>query len=269
MPTRLTERQRRTPIAVALATVALLVACAACLAASAANRSAPAGPDRLRVLVFSHTEGFRHDSIAAGTAAIERLGKRHGFAVRATEDAAALRAKPLRRYAAVVFLNTTGDALDASAQRALRRFVARGGGFVGIHSAADTEYGWPFYGRLVGARFQSHPAVQTATVRVVDDRHPSTRSLPAKWIRTDEWYDFAANPRGSVHVLATVDESTYDGATMGADHPIAWCQRIAGGRSWYTGGGHTIESYAEPLFRRHLLGGIRWAAGAASGDCST
>ena len=229
MPTRLTERQRRTPIAVALATVALLVACAACLAASAANRSA--GPDRLRVLVFSHTEGFRHDSIAAGRAAIERLGKRHGFAVRATEDAAALRAKPLRRYAAVVFLNTTGDALDAPAQRALRRFVARGGGFVGIHSAADTEYGWPFYGRLVGARFQSHPAVQTATVRVVDDRHPSTRSLPANWIQADEWYDFAANPRGSVHVLATVDDRPTTGRRSAPTVRIAWCQRSPAGRS--------------------------------------
>ena len=109
--------------------------------------------------------------------------------------------------------------------------------------------------------------MQQATIQVVDRSHPSTRHLPGDWIRTDEWYDFATNPRGAVHVLAVLDESTYTDGGMGADHPIAWCHRYKGGRSFYTAGGHTIESYAEPAFRRHLLGGILWAAGRAQGDC--
>lgn len=239
------------------------------VAGLAAGPAAAAPEPRFRVLAFSHTEGFRHDSIAAGTAALRELGKAHGFAVRSTENAGAFRRPNLRRFDAVVFLNTTGDVLGARGQAALERFIAAGGGWLGVHSAADTEYEWPWYGGLVGAYFKSHPAgPQEATIAIEDDSHPATRGLPAAWTRTDEWYDFQRNPRADVHVLATLDESSYAGGTMGADHPIAWCQRYRGGRSIYTAGGHTAEAYAEPSFRRHLLGAIRWAAGAAAGDCS-
>ena len=161
----------------------------------------------------------------------------------------------------MVWLSTTGDVLDGAQQAAFRRYIRRGGGFAGVHAAADTEYRWGWYGRLLGARFDRHPAVQPATIRVVDRRHPSTRGLPRRWTRTDEWYDYRAQPRRGVRVLALLDESTYSGGSMGARHPIAWCRRFQGGRSWYTGGGHTAASYAEPRFRAHLLGGIRWAAG--------
>ena len=137
---------------------------------------------------------------------------------------------------------------------------------MGIHSASDTEYDWAWYGRLVGAYFAGHPQIQRATVRIEDRGHASTEGLPATWERTDEWYNFRRNPRGNVHVLATLDEGTYSGGTMGDDHPIAWCQTIDGGRSWYTAMGHTSESYAEPLFHLHLLGGIKSAAGVA-GSC--
>jgi type 1 glutamine amidotransferase len=206
-----------------------------------------------RVLVFSKTEGFRHDSIPAGVGAIRALG----FRVDATEDPAAFTDRRLRRYDAVVWLSTTGDVLDRSQERAFRRYIRRGGGYVGVHAAADTEYGWAWYGRLLGARFHAHPAVQPAVIHV--RKHVSTRGLPVRWERTDEWYDFRARPRG-VRVLATLDESTYSGGTMGSVHPIAWCHAFEGGRAWYTGLGHTVESYAEPAFRRHLRAGIRWAA---------
>ena len=227
----------------------------------ALSAPADAAEARFRVLVFSATEGFRHDSIGAGAAAVRTLGARHGFAVDATEDPAVFTDRRLRRYAVVVWLNTTGDVLGGAQQAAFERYIRRGGGFAGVHSAADTEYGWGWYGRLLGARFRSHPAVQPATIRVVDPRHPSTRRLPRRWARTDEWYDFRAQPRRRVRVLALLDESTYSGGSMGARHPIAWCRRFQGGRSWYTALGHTAESYAEPRFRAHLLGGIRWAAG--------
>src|SRR5271166_5596263 len=220
---------------------------------------------RFSVLVFSKTTGFRHDSIPHGIAAIKALGADHGFAVDATEEAERFTDAALARYQVVVFLSTTGDILDDGQKAAFERYIRSGGGFVGIHSASDTEYQWAWYGRLVGAYFASHPEIQRATVRIEDAVHPSTKSLPAVWERTDEWYNFRSNPRGAVHVLATLDETTYSGGKMGADHPIAWCQVIDGGRSWYTSMGHTKESYAEPLFRLHLLGGIESVAGVAAG----
>jgi type 1 glutamine amidotransferase len=246
---------------VARARAIKVLACLLLAVCAALPARADAAERRFRVLVFSATAGFRHDSIAPGIAAVRALGARHGFRVDATEDPGAFTNRRLRRYAAVVWLSTTGDVLGPSQEAAFERYIRRGGGFVGVHAAADTEYGWGWYGRLLGARFRSHPAVQPATIRVVDRRHPSTRRLPRSWQRTDEWYDFRAQPLRRVRVLALLDESTYSGGTMGARHPIAWCRRFDGGRSWYTALGHTAESYAEPRFRRHLLGGIRWAAG--------
>jgi glucose/arabinose dehydrogenase/type 1 glutamine amidotransferase len=218
------------------------------------------------VLVFSKTAGFRHDSIAAGIQAIQELGAQNDFAVVATEDAGAFNSSNLAQFETVVFLNTTGDVLNSAQQAAFENYIETGGGFVGVHSAADTEYAWPWYGQLVGAYFASHPAIQTATIKVADQVHPSTAGLPDRWVRSDEWYNYRLNPRGTVHVLATLDETTYNGGTMGFDHPIAWCQNVELGRSWYTGLGHTTASYGEPLFREHLLGGIRFAAGDVPAD---
>jgi len=231
----------------------------------AADVVAPGDASR-RILVFSKTAGFRHDSIPGGIAAIRQLGVENGFAVDATEDDSWFEDTRLSAYDAVVFLSTTGDVLGDAEQAALERYVGGAHGFVGIHAASDTEYGWPWYGELVGARFAGHPAIQRAMVRVSDSTHSSTRGLPESWVRTDEWYNFAANPRGSVQVLATLDESSYSGGTMGPDHPIAWCRFFGGGRTWYTAMGHTRESYAEPLFLAHLLGGIQFAAGYP--DCN-
>jgi type 1 glutamine amidotransferase len=214
-----------------------------------------------RVLVFSRTTGFRHASIPNGIAALQQLATENNFQVTASEDPTLFNDAVLAQYRAVVFLMTTGDVLDATQQAAFERYIRAGNGYVGVHSASDTEYGWPWYGGLVGAFFSNHPAIQTATIRVEDFGQPSSRFLPAAWVRTDEWYSFQSNPRANVNVLATLDESTYSGGTMGPDHPIAWQHEYDGGRSWYTAGGHTESSYTEPLFRAHLLGGIQYAAG--------
>lgn len=222
-----------------------------------------------RILVFTKTSGFRHDSIPDGIAAIRQLGQQHGFAVDATEDAALFTDTNLGRYQTTVWLNTTGEVLDANQQAAFERYLRNGGGFAGIHAATDTEYDWPWYGGLVGAYFQDHPAIQTATVRIEDATHPATASLPSIWVRTDEWYNFRSNPHGRVKVLATLDERTYSGGGMGADHPISWCQLYDGGRVWYTAGGHTRESYKEPLFLQHLLGGIQFTAKIKAGACAS
>lgn len=222
-----------------------------------------------RVLVFSKTAGFRHASIANGWAMIQQLGATNNFTVDITEDAAAFGYTNLARYKAVVWLCTTGDVLNPNQQAAFEQYIRNAGGFVGIHSASDTEYTWPWYGQLVGAYFLSHPpGTALATIKVADTAHPSTATLPRRWSRVDEWYNFQSNPRGTVHVLATLDETTYAPGTgaMGFDHPIAWCRQFDGGRAWYTALGHTPASYAEPDFHRHVLGGIEWAAGVKEGD---
>jgi type 1 glutamine amidotransferase len=221
---------------------------------------APAGT---RVLVFSRTAGFRHESIAAGVAAIRTLGERHAFAVAHTEEPTAFSPDSISRFSAVVFLNTTGNVLDATQEAVFENYIRAGGGFAGVHSAADTEYEWPWYGQLMGAYFQSHPAIQQATVNTVDANHLSTRCLPQQWVRRDEWYNYRAPPAAGVTILATLDEGTYTGGTMGATHPVVWHHRFDGGRAWYTAMGHTTESYADSVFLKHLAGGILWAAGVA------
>ncbi|QDU86131.1 Trehalose utilization [Planctomycetes bacterium Pla163] len=224
---------------------------------------AGSGTDERRVLVFSRTTGFRHGSIPDGWRCFDGLASERGFDVRITEDPNYFTDRALAAFDAVVFLNTTGDVLDDEQQAAFERYVAAGGGFMGVHSASDTEYEWPWYGELVAAYFKSHPRIQNATVRVEDGAHASTTMLPAAWAREDEWYNFRAAPRASVHVLLELDQDSYEGSEMPRDsgHPVAWCHTEAGGRAIYTAGGHTNASYTEPLFREHLFGALSWAAG--------
>jgi cytochrome c len=225
-----------------------------------------------RILLYTRTTGFRHDSIPAAIAAIRQLGRDNGFDVEQTEDQSRFTDEGLAPYAAVVFLMTTGDVLSDTQQAAFERYIRSGKGYVGIHSASDTEYDWPWYGGLIGAYFLNHPpGTSRATIRVENRSHPSTSMLPDPWVRTDEWYNFRSNPRGTVQVLATLDESSYNPGpgAMGADHPIAWFHAYDGGRAWYTAGGHTASSYSEPLFVQHILGGIRYATGVAGPDGAT
>jgi type 1 glutamine amidotransferase len=246
---------KRRPVLGGLAGAAALAACGG--PAESPDPAAPARPSEAPdILVFSKTAGFRHESIPAGVQALREL-----FRIDATEDAHAFTADNLARYRAVVFLNTSGTILDAGQQAAFEAYIRGGGGFAGVHGAADTEYDWPFYGDLLGAYFASHPAIQPAVIRVEDATHPATAGLEESSTRTDEWYNFRTNPRPKVQVLLTLDESSYTGGTMGADHPHAWYRAYGRGRSFYTAGGHTVESYAEPAFRAHLAGGIRYAAG--------
>lgn len=212
----------------------------------------------LRILVFTRTTAYRHDSIAHGIETFRELGAEHRFAVEATEDPDVFE-QDLRGYAAVVFLSTSGEVLTPRGREGLMAYRAGGGGFMGVHAAACTEYDWPYYGEMLGARFTRHPEPQPGTLVVEDSEHPATCHLGALWRSTDEWYDFDASPRGAVRVLASVDESSYLGGGMGADHPLVWCHE-RGGRVFYTALGHASQTYDDPAFRAHLLGGLRWTA---------
>ncbi|MFE2430288.1 ThuA domain-containing protein [Streptomyces sp. NPDC059373] len=212
------------------------------------------------VLVFTRTTAYRHDSIPDGIAAFRALGAEHGFGVEATEDPEVL-ADGLGGCRAVVFLSTSGEVLTPRGRKALRAYAESGGGFMGVHAAACTEYDWPYYGELLGARFARHPDLQPGLVTVEDHGHPATEHLGPVWPFTDEWYDFRISPRGSMRVLASADESSYDGGGMGVDHPLVWCRDsggTGGGRTFYTALGHSPEAYADPVFRHHLLGGLRY-----------
>lgn len=236
------------------------------LAVGAPGSSTPtllhAAGTRPAVLVFTRTTGYHHASIPAAVAAVQADGRLDGYAVSVTTDPLVFTPAGLRAYRAVVFLLTTGTVLDTAGERdALEQFVRHGGGWLGVHSASDTEYNWPFYGRLVGAYFKSHPAIQQATVLVRDRQNAATTGLPLRWTRTDEWYDFRSNPGSRVHVLLSLDEHSYKGGTMGASHPIAWCHEDLGGRALYTAMGHTIASYHEPLFLHHLRGALAYVLG--------
>lgn len=208
------------------------------------------------ILVFTRTTGYRHASIPSAIAAIKQIGQNDRFSVVVTENPRLFNNVSLQRFRAVAFVLTTGTVLDRAQKDALEQFVRRGGGWLGVHSASDTEYRWPFYGHLVGAYFRRHPPVQRATVHVLDRSTLAVVPLPSTFRRVDEWYDFRADPRPRVKVLLTVDERTYRGGSMGLDHPIAWCHEDLGGRALYTAMGHTVASYHEPLFLAHLRGAL-------------
>lgn len=222
--------------------------------------------NQFKVLVFTKTAGYRHESILAGIEAINTLSKQHYFGVTWTEDAAIFNSDNLADYAVIIFFNTSDDILTEKEQSGLQNFVRNGGGFVGIHGASATEYKWKWYGKLVGRFFTRHPVVQTAVINVVDNNFPATYHLPVKWLWTDEWYEFDEPLVDDLKVVMTVDESTYDpnikdkSNGMGKYHPIAWYHDFDGGRSFYTALGHIPIAFSDPWFLQHLYGGIYWAA---------
>src|SRR5918997_2894229 len=234
-------------------------------------------PDRFDALVFSKTTGFRHESaIAAGKTALQQMGADQDFAVTVSEDAGLFTDAGLRDFEVVVFLHTDGEGILNAAQRtAFERWMSRGGGIVSIHADANADRNWAWKVDMMGgALFQNPPAgalqFQNATVRIEDPTHPATRDVPVAWTRNDEWYNFTAEPRGKVHVLATLDESTYeeqDGSAAADDHPIVWCSNYDGGRHFYTALGHEGAHWQEPLYRQHIAGAIEWASGEEPGDC--
>ncbi|HEA30058.1 MAG TPA: PKD domain-containing protein [Leeuwenhoekiella sp.] len=214
-----------------------------------------------QVLVFSKTMGFRHASIPTGISAIQKLGNENNFKVDATENAAIFASDSLKKYATVIFLNTTGNVLDVREEAGFERYIQSGGGFVGVHAATDTEYDWNWYGKLVGAYFTSHPAIQEADFTIKDTDFPATEFFQDSiWHRTDELYNFKKiNP--DVNVLISIDEKSYEGGENGDNHPMSWYHEYEGGRAFYTELGHTDESYADTKYLKHLLGGIQYAMG--------
>ncbi|MEU7859348.1 ThuA domain-containing protein [Nonomuraea sp. NPDC049141] len=243
---------------------------------SAVPLAAHAAAPQFKVLLFSKTASgaYRHDSIPAGVAMFQQLAADNNFQLDQSEDSAVFTTATLNTYDAVIMLQTSGMVWDNDAQRqAFQAYVRSGHGVVAIHNATDmnieTQFPWWDQIALAGAHMTAHSAILQGTAKVADKVHPSTKGLPDRWVRSEEWYNFDKNLRGSVHVLVSADETTYDAgpSKMGADHPISWCHNPEGGRVWATAMGHQASSYSESPFKQHLLGGVKWAAGAAPGDC--
>lgn len=221
---------------------------------------------QFRALVFSKTQGFRHQSIPEGVKALKKLAEKHRFQVYATEDAEVFNKESLENYDVIIMMSTTGNIFDDAQKKAFENFVKSGKGVVGIHSATDTEYNWPWYNKMIGGQFNHHPHQQTARLKVVDQDHPATYHLEKNWIRTDEWYEYK-NFNQNVNILIQLDETTYDVGTkdgkkagMGEVHPISWFHEYDSGRVFYTGLGHVEEAFEDADFLDHLYGGIWYAA---------
>ena len=234
----------------------LLLCCVMLFLFSACNKRS----GKPKILVFTKTAGFYHQSIPAGVAAIQKLGAANDFDVDTTSDASMFTDDILREYSAIVFLNTTGPLFNTVQRIALERYIQAGGGYMGIHAATDAEYDWGWYIRLAGANFESHPRQQEAKLIINDKNHASTKHLPDVWTRKDEWYNFKKLNK-DVHVLISIDEKSYEGGKNGDNHPMAWYHEYDGGRAFYTELGHTDESYSDPLYLQHILGGIQYAIG--------
>ncbi|KAI0490239.1 Crp/FNR family transcriptional regulator [Xylaria cf. heliscus] len=217
--------------------------------------------EKFRVFVFSKTVDYRHESIPAGIEGLRRLAtSTNYFTVEASDDSSLINAEFLSQFKAIVFLSNSGEFLTKEELRGLKTYINNGGGFVGIHSASVGMYSEPWYGELVGAYFTNHPVPQHSVVRVENNGHIIASGFPAEFKWFDEWYNFTRNPRDKVTVLLSADESTYEGGTMGTDHPVAWCREFDGGRSFYTALGHFDEAFQDDAFMTHVLNGILWAA---------
>ncbi|MEU2235793.1 ThuA domain-containing protein [Streptomyces vietnamensis] len=211
------------------------------------------------VLIYTRTAGYRHDSIPAGATALAGLARELGREAEITEDPGAFTPERLGRCAVVVLLSTTGNVLTPEGRTAFEAYLRGGGSLLAVHAAANAEPDWPFYGELLGTRFDGHPEIQPGLVLVDDRDHPATAPLPARWARTDEWYNFTSHPGdGGVRILARADETSYRGGTHGDDHPLVWCREVDRGRFFFTALGHASETYRDPAFRAHLSGALAW-----------
>lgn len=224
---------------------------------------------QFKVLLFTKTAGWHHNSVLEGVKGMQQLSEKHFFDVDWHEDANHFNEKKLNEYDVVVFLQTTGDILNNEQQKAFEEFIASGKGFVGIHSAADTEKDWAWYRGLVGHTFVIHPTIQTAKVSIEDNGFPGTELFPSSFLWTDEYYHYSDAHSSNLKYVLTVDEKTYEPAAqwgdlkvsgMGSFHPIAWYQNYQGGRSFYTGLGHLASAYQDEKVLHHIYGGIYWAA---------
>ncbi len=216
----------------------------------------------LNVLLFTKTTGWKHGSIGAGVQMVKDLALKYGFTVNHTENAGVFTEESVADVDVVYFLNTTQDILNAEQEAVFEQFITNGGGFVGNHAAADTEYDWSFYKEVIGVNFKSHPpGSQHATVHHLGNAHPATDHMVNSFEIDEECYNFRGVPNASFTQLLEFDESTYDagGDAMGY-HPMTWYRDLDPGRAFYTAFGHFDSMYGNEFFQKMILNALFWSA---------
>lgn len=225
-----------------------------------------------KVLIYSRTAGPRHAVLGTQLgpginpqlnddnvmqAGLIRMLKAEGIEADWTEDVTVLTSQ-INRYKTIIFASSNRDTLwnagaaasNDAARTALRNYMRRGGGFVGLHNAFGAEYNWPYYEGLLGnANFYNHGPNRTGDV-VIKSADPSTEGVPERFEFQDEWYNLAPFPT-HVKFLAEVDTDTLTPLTSAPHpghagfHPVAWCQYYDGGRAWLSTLGHNAHSFTE------------------------
>ena len=209
------------------------------------------------VLVITETKGWVHDSIESGLKLIQNIGNKNNFNVYHSDNSSVITYKNLKEIKTIIFLNTTEEILTDVEQKVMESFIRSGKGFVGVHAAADTEYNWQWYGKLVGAYYRNHPEVMNGKILTIN--HKITNHLDSEWEIEDEWYNFDY-VNYDINILLHLDEDSYIGGEHPDYHPITWYHEYDGGRSFYTGLGHTKEVYDDERFIKLLEKGILYAS---------
>ncbi len=224
---------------------------------------------QFKALLVTTTNGWHHESLHYGVVALNELATKNFFDITLLQDPNGITEAYLKQFHVIIFLNTTGNILNAEQQKAMERFIQSGKGFVGIHSASDTEYDWEWYTKLVGRMFHIHPEIQTAKLQVLDATFPGLQGFADGRLWTDEWYEFGEEKVKDLQYILGVDETTFNpkadwgakkGQGMGKFHPLAWYHNYDGGRSFYTALGHVPTNFSNEAFLNHLYAGILWAA---------
>ncbi|HKH61022.1 MAG TPA: ThuA domain-containing protein [Flavitalea sp.] len=247
----------------------LLSAILLCMIHISFSAGVSAQQKQFKALLVTTTKGWHHESLHAGVLALQDLGKKNFFDVVLFENPNGFTDKYVEQFQVIIFLNTTGDIFDSAQQKVMERFIQSGKGYVGIHSASDTEYDWEWYTKLVGRMFHIHPAIQTARMNVIDTKFPGLQGFTGNKLFTDEWYEFGPEKTSGLNYILAIDESSYNakvqwgakkGEGMGQLHPVAWYHNYDGGRAFYTALGHVPTIFSDPIYLNHLYSGIFWAA---------
>jgi uncharacterized protein len=230
---------------------------------------AQAADTQFSLLVLALPTRYHYEYIPVAHESFERLAKLHAFELTWSQQAHVMEGD-LSRYAAIVFLNSSGEELNERQREGVERYMRAGGNAVVVHRAIISSPGvWPWYEKLVGRSFRIHPMLQSAVVNKADPSFPAAFALPEHWIWSDEWYEFTNPHQVTVNPVLTVDERSYDPKRiwpgqvahgMGADHPVSWYHAHEKGRVFVTALGHNAEMYKDPQYLGHLWGGIYWSA---------
>jgi type 1 glutamine amidotransferase len=214
-----------------------------------------------KMLIYSITKAFKHDSIPQGVQMLKDIGVEQGFETVVAADNSDITLEGLSKYEIVFFMNSTGDIFNPTEQQAYEDWMTtKNGAFGGTHSATDTENGWEFYSEVTGQYYDLHDnccAAAQLQWQPAALEHVAVKGLPSPWNRSDEWYKFNRagqwSTKAGFTILSTV---TTDG---GGTRPVSFVREYGNFRSFYTSLGHQGSAFQDADVKKHIARGIMWA----------